>query len=192
MHHLLYIDCHRMVSMIFGLLILLSPLSAIQAESVNVCYFYGCKKTISFELDDFSAAVLSKKMMSGENPEQERENVGWAVQQMYELAAQAYPPLREDRGGNFNDGSSNGRMDCADHSENVATFLKVVEKRGWLRFHRTNGRQWRAPYFVDLHYTAVLRENETKQDWAIDTWFKDFGQLPVIIPLSEWKKGYSP
>jgi len=28
--------------------------------------------------------------------------------------------------------------------------------------------------------------------WAVDTWFKDFGELAVIVPYEWWRSGYEP
>lgn len=162
------------------------------AEPVSVCHYYGCKRSFSFNLDADTQASIAQRLAQSPDAVSERENIAWAVQQMYLLAAETYPPIKDDKGGNFNDGSSPGRMDCVDHSTNDSTFLKVMEKHGWLRFHRTNGTTWRSRYFFDLHYTAILRDNTTGRDWAVDTWFKDFGAPPVIVPLDEWKKGYHP
>lgn len=177
-----------------GILITLSLLCAItaRAEPVSVCYLYGCKRTFSFDFDAAAQAAIRDRLAQSTDPASERENIAWAVQQMLLLAARDYPPLAEDKAGNLNDSTSQGRMDCVDHSTNDSTFLKVFERHGWLRFHRTNGTTWRTRILFDLHYTAVLREIDSGHDWAVDTWFKDFGAPPVVIPLDEWKNGYHP
>jgi hypothetical protein len=42
------------------------------------------------------------------------------------------------------------------------------------------------------HTTAVIRDIENRQDYVVDSWFFDNGERPVIMPLEEWKSGWSP
>lgn len=161
------------------------------ADTLPLCYHYGCSREAHVNVDDDSRRWLAAVLADGATAEAEREAVRSAVQQLYLMAGKS-APIWQDKGGNFSDGGAEGRMDCVDHSSNVTTFLHYLQEQGWLRFHSVAKPAWRAPWIVNLHYTAVLRDNGSGLDWAVDSWFKDFGALPEVVPLAIWKEGYSP
>lgn len=161
------------------------------ADTLPLCYHYGCKREARFEVAADDKQRLSRLLAGGATAEAEREAVRSAIQQLY-LTAGKSTPIWQDKGGNFSDGGAEGRMDCVDHSSNVTTFLRYLQDQGWLRFHSVSKPAWRAPWIVNLHYTAVLHDSDSGQDWAVDSWFKDFGAQPEVVPLAIWKEGYSP
>ncbi|WP_440027459.1 hypothetical protein [Chromobacterium amazonense] len=172
-------------------LLLLFALPQAFADALNICYHYRCSRHASFELSAEEHDWLAARLSQADTAQNEREAVADAVQALYFIAARDMP-IWQDKGGNFHDGPAEGRMDCVDHSSNVTTFLRYLDSQGWLKFHRAAPPEWRAPWILDLHYTGVLHDNAANQDWAVDTWFKDFGEPPVVVPLSVWMKGYEP
>ncbi|POZ62293.1 hypothetical protein [Chromobacterium alticapitis] len=172
-------------------LLLLLALPPAFADALNICYHYRCSRQTSFEVTDEAQAWLATRLARADSPQSERAAVADAVQTLYFLAAQD-SPIWQDRGGNSHDGPAEGRMDCVDHSSNVTTFLRYLDRQGWLKYHHAAPSEWRAPHILDLHYTGVLHDVAAKQDWAVDTWFKDFGEPPVVVPLSVWMTGYEP
>ena len=175
----------------FVLLLLWLPAGWLYADTLNICYHYGCSKHAYFEISPEAKQRLSTLLDSANSPDSERERVKDAVVELYRQAGQS-TPVWQDKGGNVNDGPADGRMDCVDHSSNVTTFLRYLQGKGWLKYHVTATPQWRAPWIVDLHYTAVLHDATTGDDWAVDSWFKDFGAPPAVVPLTIWKEGYAP
>ncbi|MCD4500087.1 hypothetical protein [Chromobacterium vaccinii] len=171
------------------LLALLLPVA--RADGLNICYHYGCSRHAQFDISDEEHDWLAARMSRSDSAASEREAVADAVLTLYRIAARD-TPIWQDKGGNFRDGPAQGRMDCVDHSSNVTTFLNYLQRQGWLKFHRAAPPEWRAPWILDLHYTGVLHDNAANQDWAVDTWFKDFGEPPVVVPLSVWMTGYEP
>ncbi|QEL56127.1 hypothetical protein [Chromobacterium paludis] len=172
-------------------LLLLLTLTPAFADALNICYHYRCSRQASFEVSDEAHDWLAARLARAGTAEAERAAVSDAVQTLYLLAAQ-HSPIWQDKGGNFHDGPAEGRMDCVDHSSNVTTFLRYLDSQGWLKFHHAAPPEWRAPHILDLHYTGVLHDTAANQDWAVDTWFKDFGEPPVVVPLSVWMTGYEP
>ncbi|AXE34143.1 hypothetical protein [Chromobacterium phragmitis] len=171
------------------LLALLLP--AARADALNICYHYGCSRHAQFGISEEEHDWLATRLARADSASAEREAVADAVLALYRIAART-TPIWQDRGGNFRDGPAEGRMDCVDHSSNVTTFLNYLQRQGWLKFHRAAPPEWRAPWILDLHYTGVLRDNTDGQNWAVDSWFKDFGEPPVVVPLSVWMTGYEP
>ncbi|MGL6070944.1 hypothetical protein [Craterilacuibacter sp.] len=121
-------------------------------------------------------------------PAEERAAIAQAVQRLY-LAAAEHAPIAADRGGNFADGSADGRMDCVDHSQNDTTFLQYLAQQGLLQHHRVAAPVWRAPWIIDLHYASQIIEIASETPWVVDSWFFDFGHEPVVVPYQQWKKG---
>ena len=75
--------------------------------------------------------------------------LGWAGQQT---------PISADRGGNWADDGVYGRMDCIDHSTTTTRLLRLLETRGWLRFHRVLEPEYRVRYLFQVHYSAQIEE----------------------------------
>ncbi|UTH72702.1 hypothetical protein [Chromobacterium sp. IIBBL 290-4] len=167
------------------------PYASARADGLNICYHYRCSRQAYFDISDEERDWLAARMAQADSAESERAAVGDAVQTLYFIAAR-FTPIWQDKGGNIHDGPAEGRMDCVDHSSNVTTFLHYLERQGWLKFHHAAQAEWRAPHILDLHYTGVLHDDAANQDWAVDTWFKDFGEPPVVVPLSVWMTGYEP
>ncbi|OWY39698.1 hypothetical protein CEK28_06605 [Xenophilus sp. AP218F] len=161
------------------------------ADTLNICYHYRCSRHANVEIPDEAEQWLARRMAQADDAAGERAAVSDAVTALYSVAARD-TPIWQDRGGNFRDGPAEGRMDCVDHSSNVTAFLRYLQAHGWLRFHGVKEAAWRAPRILDLHFTAVLHDNAAGQDWAVDSWFKDFGEPPVVVPLSIWMTGYEP
>jgi hypothetical protein len=98
-----------------------------------------------------------------------------------------------DRGGNLAGFGTPGQMDCIDESNNTTTYLKLLQQAGLLKFHEVRERSTRFGLFAGMpHTTAVIRDIENRQDYVVDSWFFDNGERPVIMPLEEWKSGWSP
>ena len=118
--------------------------------------------------------------------------LGWAGKQS---------PISADRGGNYADDGVYGKMDCIDHSTTTTRLLKMLERRGWLRWHRVLEPEVRRFLFFD-HWTAVIEETvqapyrdetpESRMRYAVDSWFRDNGRPAVIMPLGYWMDWKDP
>ena len=98
-----------------------------------------------------------------------------------------------DRGGNLAGFGRQGQMDCIDESYNTTTYLKLLQQDGLLNFHKVMERSTRFGLFAGMpHTTAVIRDVARRQDYAVDSWFFDNGEPPVILELDVWKTGWRP
>jgi hypothetical protein len=68
-------------------------------------------------------------------------------------------------------------------NHNFIHFHDVLSPTG--RFPVFHGGRW-------PHQTAVIQEVDTKNSYAVDSWFHDNGHPPEIVPLKQWKKGWKP
>ncbi|HSN63405.1 MAG TPA: hypothetical protein VLS26_04410 [Azonexus sp.] len=125
---------------------------------------------------------------------EERKMLAAAIGELYGWAGQQ-SDISNDRGGNYADGHVPGKMDCIDHSTSTTRLLKLLEARGYLRWHRVQEpevRNWALVF--PAHWSAVIEERTDgeAQRFVVDSWFVDNGQPAVILPLAEWKEGAGP
>ncbi len=174
---------------LFGLTVLY-PVNAFCGR-VAVCYGYNCKKTAIVQVSEIQEQELGQLFFYVKDAETEREAIGKAVLNLHLIAAEQ-TPIYQDKGGNFKDGTYEGKMDCIDHSETNTYFLNYLSKLDLIRFHRVLKPYYRAPRILDLHYASRIEEISSSRQWVIDTWFYDFGHPPVIIDAKQWRKGWYP
>tara|TARA_R110002096_G_scaffold416576_2_gene619483 strand:- start:335370 stop:335993 length:624 start_codon:yes stop_codon:yes gene_type:complete len=90
--------------------------------------------------------------------------------------------------------ANKGQLDCIDESINTTTYLQLLQKEGYVRFHdigkialRGQGMDIKL-----LHNTATLIEKNTGAEFAIDSWFRANGIKADVVPLSDWIDGWKP
>lgn len=182
-----------MRGLVFAFFALLTA-TAFADERVEICHGYGCLVQVDVAYSDGQLGEIRRLLFSAVDAVGEREMLALAIGRMYAWAGQM-TDIRNDRGGNLADAGVPGKMDCIDHSTSTAHLLRLLEARGYLRWHRVVGievRNW--AYLFPAHYSAVIEENEGGEAarFVVDSWFVDNGQPAVILPLDEWKKGAGP
>jgi hypothetical protein len=123
----------------------------------------------------------------------ERRQIALAVAQLERLIAPQIGAER-DRGGNLSGfGEPGSQLDCIDESTNTTTYLTLLQQDGLLRWHSVAPRATRNyVIFGWPHTTAVIREHDNDARWAVDSWFHDNGAVPEVVPLAQWRDGWSP
>ena len=167
------------------------PAVAAAAEGLPLCYHYGCDRQQRIEVDDSALIWFRQRLDDAADAAAERAALQDIVLSYYQRAARE-APIASDRGGNHEDAANVGRMDCLDHSHNVLVLLQLLATKGWLRHHRLLGQVHRAPLLFNHHAAVAVHDVTSAQDWVIDSWFRDFGAPPVVVPLAIWKEGFSP
>jgi hypothetical protein len=160
------------------------------AEEVPVCFNYGCQALATVRFEPPELGEVKRLFADATSPQAEREAIARAMGSLYFHAALQTPTWR-DRGGNIADEGQEGRMDCIDHATNTTTYLALLERNGWLRFHSVASPVQRGR-FLAVHWGAQLRENGGEARWIVDTWFFDPGTPATIYPLDEWLDGARP
>lgn len=161
------------------------------ADEVIVCYNYGCAAIDTVELDSNVLNAARRLLLRAKDAVGEREAISLSVG-LFETAAGQQTPTWADKGGNIDDDGVDGRMDCIDESTNTTNYLRLLENKRWLRFHRVLTSVMRAPMWVNDHWTARIVEMQTGSEFAVDSWFFDNGQPAFVAPLEEWRKGARP
>ena len=167
--------------------IALWALTASAEESVTVCFNYGCQRQETVRLADAQLESLRQLLASASDAEEERKAIALAVGRLYGWAAEQ-TPIGADRGGNLADEGHEGRMDCIDHSTTADRLLRMIERHGWLRFHRVLDRVLRRRFLVMEHWSAVV-EDRVGGRFVVDSWFGGALKPPLVMPLEEWLAG---
>lgn len=179
-------------------MLLLAFAVAAQADTVTVCFNYGCQNQAQAEYDEGKMFAMRILLGSAQDAAEERQRLSLAIGWLLGWAGRQ-TPIAADRGGNYADDGVRGRMDCIDHSTTTTRLLRLLEARGWLRFHRVLDPVLRVRFLFDAHYSAQIEElpevagDEATADAAarhvVDSWFRDNGQPAVVLPLPRWLAG---
>lgn len=162
-------------------------------ELVPICHGYSCFVQDEIHYSSAQIAAVGQRLNATVDAPAERKILAKVIGQLYAWAGEQ-SDVKNDRGGNYADGSTPGKMDCIDHSTSTTRLLKMLEANGFLRWHRVSAidvRYWALVF--PAHYSAVIEEKaEGGGHFVVDSWFVDNGQPAVILPLDEWKKGAGP
>ena len=187
----------RWLCLCFGVCFTASVFSAAAVDRVSVCFNYGCLAQAEVEFSDEQLAGIGHSLAVAHDAEDERRIIGEAVGRMLAWAGQQ-SPIAADRGGNYADDVAYGRMDCIDHSTTTTRLLQLMERHGWLRFHRVREPALRSRFLLFQHWSALIEEtspNAAEVDdalFVVDSWFFDNGRPAAVMPLAAWLDGESP
>jgi hypothetical protein len=168
--------------------------SARADETVAVCSGYGCLTEASIRYTEGQLGSIRRMLFATVDAENERKTLANAVGLLYGWAGDQ-SDVHNDRGGNYADDNVPGKMDCIDHSTSTTRLLRLLENRGYLRWHRVLEPESRNfAGLIPVHWSAVIEELEAGEAarFVVDSWFVDNGFPAVILPLDEWKKGAGP
>lgn len=177
-------------------LLLLCVLTAAAEERISVCFNYGCISQAEIVYNDEQLNEVKLLLAKASDAAQEREAIAVAVGRLLGWAGQQ-SPIAADRGGNYADDGVYGKMDCIDHSTTTTRLLRMIERLGWLRYHRVLEPALRRFLFFE-HYSAQIEEIMPAKDsvspgrYVVDSWFFDNGHPAAVMPLSRWQAGESP
>lgn len=178
----------RFKSLLPFLLLCMAPA---HGDELSVCYNYGCASTATVH---FRGAQLlrAKSLFAWANdPATERDAISRAIGIM-QIFAGGETPIINDKGGNLADEGINGSMDCIDHTHTTSAFLRLMEERGWLKFHRTLEPVSRPYQLIGTHWAARIAETASEREFIVDAWFFDHGHPAAIFTFEDWMAGAEP
>jgi len=204
------------------LLLVWLPFAPVSAQALlPVCFNYDCAQRAIVSIAEEQLRRVHTVFDMVMTAEDEREALRLAVAELYRIAA-TQTPIGADRAGNLRDNGVDGRMDCIDHSNTTTAMLRLIEERGWLRFHRVL-QPVRRNRLIFQHFSAAveMRDGEVvllidgeceharrycrtlqmdglfadggrERRFVVDTWYVEQGEPAVVMPVSEWLKGGGP
>jgi hypothetical protein len=160
--------------------------------SVVVCHGFGCRFRTMIGLSAGDRAKLTQIMASGHaSAEAERKAVAQAVAWFERrVAPEAGTATAKAYATGLVDAKPS-QFDCIDSSTNTTATLLVLTELDLFRYHRLIAPVSRSPFLGlgVIHTTAVLVEINGGKEWAIDSWVRNDGQEPDVLPLKTWYAG---
>ena len=149
------------------------------------CYDFRCKTTVEIRYDSRQWEQIRAIMRAGDrDAASEKQAIRQAVASMERFSGRlAGTDL--DKAGNYPGYELPGQMDCIDESTNTFQYLAALEELGMLRWHRVGEKQRRIVWLA-THWTATIVETESGRRFAVDSWYRDNGELPFIQPIELW------
>ncbi len=162
-------------------------------ESFEICQGGGCVHSDVLQLTPPEwDNVLQIFTPLADNPAQERAQIAQAIGMLEDMVGTKIGTTA-DRAGTFGNSDYLYQQDCNDEAINSTTYMRLMQQSGLMRFHTILDTRTRK-FFVGgwPHTAAVIQENATKAEYAVDSWFYDNGYPATIIPMAQWKSGYIP
>lgn len=159
----------------------------------EVCHGGGCAVVdrVALDEEEWQQAVAAFVPLP-QNAEDERRCIAAAIGSLERIIG-AKTATATDRGGTFGNADYPGQLDCNDEAANSTTYLKLLQQAGHIRHHEIIDIKVRGFFFNGWpHTTAAIREVQSGQRYAVDSWFYDNGVPAVIVPLETWKAGWRP
>ncbi len=159
------------------------------------CRAYGCREIDTIKMSPKDWQEVAKKFKpSSTSAHQERKRIADAIG-TFETIVGAVNGTDQDIFGTFKKVGTK-QHDCVDESVNTTIYLSLLEQGGFVKFHDIGGPDTRIPLVhyggVWPHQTAVIFEKDTKDAYAVDSWFHNNGFPAEIVPLQAWKDGWKP
>ncbi|AEP08963.1 hypothetical protein [Micavibrio aeruginosavorus] len=168
-------------------------LTAPAPKSFDVCRGYGCasRDRVSLSSAEWGKATAPLRQTITNAPA-ERAAIAKSIGLMERVVGQK-TGTAVDVAGTY-DTLGPYQLDCVDESTNATVYLAMMEEAGLFKFHKTTRPTARVPIFVAQgpHQTAALIEIKTGARYAADSWFHDNGHPAEIVPMGEWKMGWTP
>jgi hypothetical protein len=182
---------HRWCAIGLAFLEALAVSALAHADQVTICYNYGCYAKAPVDYGGEQLDYLRQLLAAAGDARAEREAISIAIGRMYAIAGEQTPVWR-DKGANYADGGENGQMDCIDHATNTDAFLRLIEARGWLRFHEVLEPLRRTRFIVAVHWAARIRDRGTREAYVVDSWYFDNGHPAAVFAVEDWLAGKRP
>lgn len=164
-------------------------------NAVPVCFHHGCESVKRIDLSNAHWQQLSAHFFpEAANAAEERKQIRNAIAEMERIAGVLAGTSNDIAGDLASFGTLEPQMDCIDESSNTTTYLTLFEQARLLRWHSVEPVAHRGYLFFGgwPHYTALIRDNQTGEQWVVDSWFRDNGVYPDIVDLDTWKDGWKP
>ena len=162
-------------------------------QNLVLCEGYACRfgAHVALSADEW-AKIAATLQPAAPDAATERDHLARAVAKLDLIAAQHAGTAVEQRRDWINKGDPS-QIDCVDHTVNTTTYLRLFERAGLLRWHRSGIAAHRGSVLAwDVANTATVVEIDTGRSYSIDTALGDPGVQPYVVPLEVWIEGPLP
>ena len=168
-------------------------------HAVTVCHAYGCQrksKVVFNGADVAEISALMQKTKRADTAEEERRAVAYAIGWMERKSGDILGTKHDRPGMDFRGSGDPTQQDCVDEAMTTTGYLMFLYNRGLIKQHTvggpvSKGKMLRGfaegnPVKYWPHWTAVLKENDSGQRWAVDSWIYENGVNPAVVKVEEW------
>lgn len=158
---------------------------------IIACHGYGCVRRMAISVDGALLSRAGAILKQGHgSAKAERQALARVVGAYTAYLASSLGGKPDTPGSPPGMSGMHGQMDCLDETANTSSLLLVLQEQGLLAHHRVRQPESRG-FFLDgryPHFSAVITDTRTGEEWAVDPWKKAPGQQPDILPLSRWRQ----
>lgn len=162
-------------------------------NAVSVCHAYGCQMTTRVVFTEKDVAEIRKIMArtkKADTPHEERRAVAYAVGWLERTVGERIGTSADRPGMDYRASGDPSQQDCVDEATNTTSYLLFLHGRGLIEKHTveipiSKGRIWRGVKNWP-HWTAILKEKDTGQRYAVDSWIYENGENPAVVKVEEW------
>lgn len=160
-------------------------------DNYSICHNNGCAQFAFISLNDRQwSSVEAFFFPIANNAKHEREQIKLALALLEFYSGEQSITYRDQAGNSLTEGIQ-GQLDCIDEATNSTVYLRLLANADLLKFHQQSSRTSRGGIIIP-HNTATILETQSKQRYAVDSWFEANGEPPYIVPLSDWRNGWKP
>jgi hypothetical protein len=160
-------------------------------DNYSICYNNGCADFAFISLTNEQWLSVEELFLPlASNAEQEREQIKIAIALLEFYGGEQSITYRDQAKNSLAIGPQ-GQLDCIDEATNSTVYLRLLANAGLLQFHQQSSRTSRGG-LISPHNTATILDVQSKQRYAVDSWFEANGKPPYIVTLKAWKKGWKP
>lgn len=164
-----------------------------QLSAFEICQGGGCAEVSKTSLTELEwnavTRIFNKPAL---NAKEERQKIALAIGVLEELIGKKIGTAA-DLAGTFFNGNLTGQQDCNDEAINSTTYMRLLKQNGLMPLHEIEDIRTRNFFFTGWpHTTAVIREIETAERYAVDSWFYNNGHAATIITFKQWKANFQP
>lgn len=164
------------------------------SKGFDHCKGYGCRLIDHVQLDKKSWRTIDSHFRrTPKNAKEERARLKPVIGAFERIVGPITGTDTDVRDTFYKLGDD--QLDCVDESVNTTTYLLMLQERGHIKFHEIEqptarpillaGNRW-------PHQAAVIRDKETQARYVVDSWFEDSGADAYVVPVKEWRHGWSP
>ncbi|MFT5399515.1 MAG: hypothetical protein ACI822_001448 [Gammaproteobacteria bacterium] len=148
------------------------------------CYDFGCKSAVEIRYDEAQWSRIKKLFNQSLSMGEEKQAIRQAIAMM-ESYSGAISGTYRDKGGNYPGYDIIKQLDCIDESTNTYQYLSALDELELLSWHQVAPKHRRIAWFI-THWTAAIVEKESGHQFAVDSWYRDNGEMPYLQPMDDW------
>jgi len=169
-----------------------------QGNRVTVCHAYSCKMQTPYTFtakDIAEIKAVMAKTKRADTPYEERRAIAYAIAYI-DVKVGNKLGIRDKAGMQFGSTGDPTQLDCADVATNTTSYLLVMQANGMFKHHTVEATMSKDNYVKGVthlnpvaywtHWSAIVKEKESGQRYAVDRWPFDQGENPAIVKVEDW------